>query len=94
MELTNRKASLALTQSESCVITSQATREPYLDADPAIARINNPSNATFEIKDTKLYGPVVTLSTQDNNKFSKQLKTRFRRTTEWNKYRSKMPNQT
>ena len=93
MELTNRKASLALAQSESCVITSQATKEADLDADPAIARINNPSNATFEVKDTKLYGTVVTLSTQDN-KFSKQLKTRFRRTIEWNKYRSKMPNQT
>ena len=35
---------------------------------------------TFTITDTKLYVPVVTLSTQDNVKLLKQLKSDFKRT--------------
>ena len=41
---------------------------------------------TFPITDTKLYVPVVTLSTQDNSKLLKQLKSGFKRTINWNKY--------
>ena len=37
--------------------------------------------------------PVVTLSTQDDNKLLEQLKTGFKRTIKWNKYRSEMSNQ-
>ena len=44
--------------------------------------------------DTKLYVPVVTLSTEDENNFLKQLKSGFKRTIKWNKYRSEMANQT
>ena len=44
---------------------------------------------TFEITDTKLYVPVVTLSTQDNVKLLDQLKSDFKRTINWNKYQSK-----
>ena len=43
---------------------------------------------TFRITDTKLYVPVVTLSTQDNAKLFEQLKAGFRRTINWNKYQS------
>ena len=46
--------------------------------------------ATFSITDTKLYVPVVTLSTQDNVELREQLKSGFRRTTYWNKYQSKV----
>ena len=42
----------------------------------------------FKIADTKLYIPVVTLSTQDNAKLLQQLKSGFRRTINWNKYQS------
>ena len=42
----------------------------------------------FKITDTKLYVPVVTLSTQDNAKLLQQLKSGFRRTINWNKYQS------
>ena len=35
---------------------------------------------TFTITDTKLYGPVVTLSTQDNAKLLQRLKSGFKRT--------------
>ena len=43
----------------------------------------------FEITDTKLYVPVVTLSTQDNSKLLQQLKSGFKRVINWNKYLSK-----
>ena len=43
------------------------------------------TNSTGE---TKLYVPVVTLSTQDNAKLLQQLKSGFKRTISWNKYES------
>ena len=46
-------------------------------------------NATFEITDTKLYIPVVTLSTQDNSKLLQQLKSKIKRIISWIKYLSK-----
>ena len=64
------------------------------NANPAIPAINAPTNATFQIKDTKLYVPVVTLSTENDEKLLEQLKTGFKRTIKWNKYRSEMTNQT
>ena len=45
--------------------------------------------ATFSITDTKLYAPVVTLSTQDNAKLLEQLNSGFKRIINWNKYLSK-----
>ena len=42
----------------------------------------------FTITETKLYVPVVTLSTQDNSKLLQQLKSGFKRTINWNKYDS------
>ena len=59
-----------------------------------MAAVNNPTNQTFEIKDTKLHVPVVTLSTKNDNKRLEQLKTGFKRTIKWNKYGSEMANQT
>ena len=44
---------------------------------------------TFEITDTKLYVPVVTLSTQENTKLLQQFKSSFKRVINWNKYLSK-----
>ena len=86
--------SLTLTWSENCVLTSKATGETDPEADPAVARINNPANAVFRITDCKLCVPVVTLSAEDDNKLLEQLKTGFKRTITWNKYRSEMPNHT
>ena len=42
----------------------------------------------------KLYVPVATLSAEIDNKLLDQLKTGFKRTIKWNKYRSEMSNQT
>ena len=74
-------------------ITTQAARAAQGDnlARPAI---HAPTNVTFKTRDTKLYVPVVTLSTEDDNKFLEQLKSGFKRTIKWNKYRSEMTNQT
>ena len=48
----------------------------------------------FAITDTKLYVPVVTLSTQDNIELLKQLESGFQRIINWNKYQSKLTEQT
>ena len=44
---------------------------------------------SFVIIDTKLYVPVVTISTQDNAKLLQHLKSGFKRTSNWNKYQSR-----
>ena len=41
-----------------------------------------------------MYVPVVTLSAENDNKIFEQLKRGSKRTIKWNKYRSKMPNET
>ena len=96
MPLINCEINLILTWSENCVLTSKATRDavPAQGENPAATRVNNPTNATFKITDTKLYVPVVTLSTKDDNNFLEQLKSGFKRTIKWNKDRSEMTNQT
>ena len=58
------------------------------------AAVNNPTNATLKIKDTKLYVSVVTLPTEVDNKLLEQLKIGSKLTIKWNKYRSEMSNQT
>ena len=49
---------------------------------------NSTGEGKFKITETKLYVPVVTLSTQDNAKLLQQLKSGFKRTINWNKYES------
>ena len=49
---------------------------------------NSTGAETYAITETKLYVPVVTLSTQDNAKLLQQLKSGFKRTISWNKYES------
>ena len=44
---------------------------------------------TFTITETNLYVPVVTLSTQDNEKLLPQLKSGFKRKINWNKFGKK-----
>ena len=56
--------------------------EADADANPAIVA---PTGSKFQITDTKLYEPVVTLSAKDDNNFLEQLKSGFKRTIKWNK---------
>ena len=74
MHLINCEVNLILTWSSSCVLI--ATSIPN-------------QNATFAITDTKLYVPVVTLSTQENTKFLQRSKSGFKRVINWNKHLSK-----
>ena len=74
MPLINCEINLISTWSANCVIVS--------------TNVAN-QNATFEITDTKLYVPVVSLSTQDNSKLLQQLKSGFKRVIMSNKYLSK-----
>ena len=73
MPLINCEVNLILTWSSTCVL---------------VVTNNVSQNATFAITDTKLYVPVVTLSTQENTKFLQQLKSGFKRVINWNKYLS------
>ena len=45
----------------------------------------------FKIADTRLYVPVVTLSTQDNAKLLQQLKSVFKKAFNWKKINQKYP---
>ena len=82
--LINCEVEIIVNWSKNCVLANM-TVDP--DADPAIIA---PLGATFKITDTKLYVPVVTLSKENNIKLLKKLKSRFKKTIEWNKYRSQM----
>ena len=76
------------------MITSKATREGDPDAGHPVAAINAPTGETLAITNYKLNVPLVTLSAENDNKLLEQLKTGFKRTIKWNKYRSEMSNQT
>ena len=64
MPLISCEVSLILTWSENCVLTSKAYRTAVTaqGGNPAVVKIDNPTDATFKKADTKLYVPVVTLS--------------------------------
>ena len=49
---------------------------------------NSTSEGKFAITEAKLYVPVVTLSTKDNEKLLQQLESGFKKTISWNKYES------
>ena len=72
------------------MLIEKSTRDVNYNAVPRASEINNPENATFQITDTKLYVPVVTLSKENDTKLLEQLKSGFKRTIKWNKYRSQM----
>ena len=69
---------MVLTQSKNCVL-----------ADMTVAN-NPPTGLEFQIKDTKLHIPVVTLAKENDIKLLEKLKSGFKKTIKWNKYRSQM----
>ena len=50
---------------------------------------DNNRETTFQITSTKLYVPIVTLSTKDNVNLTKKLNKGFKRSVYWNEYKSK-----
>ena len=96
MALINCEVSLTLTWFENSIltdITTQTARAAQGD-NPARPATGAPANATLKITETKLHVSVVTLSTENDKRLLKQLRTGFKRTIKWNKYRSEMTNQT
>ena len=74
MPLINCEVNIILTWPSTCVLVATGLQNQA---------------ATFAITATKLYVPVVTLSTQKNTNFLQQLKSDFKRVINWNKYLSK-----
>ena len=62
MSLINCEVEVILTWFKNCVLIDKLTRDANYDEDPIVRKIDNLENATFQITDTKLYVPVVTLS--------------------------------
>ena len=90
MPLINCEVELILTWFKNCVLINKSTRDPDYNVDLIIYEVDNPENAIFQIRDTKLYVPVVSLSKENDIKLLEQLKSGFKRTIKWNKYRSQM----
>ena len=84
MRLINSKVELELRWTKHCVLS-------VAGADNANGS-NDDNNIIFTIKDTKLYVPVVTLSTRDNQKLSKHLSKGFERSVNWNESKTKSDN--
>ena len=86
--LINCKIELILTWSKNCVLADMTVRDAGNNNDPLA--IVAPTGLEFQIKDTKLYVPVIALSTENDKKLLEQLKSAFKKTVKWNKYRSQM----
>ena len=77
MPLIDCKVELTLNWIENCVLTEAQTD----------ANATGAESATFIISDPKLFVPVVTLSTEDNPKLTKQLSEGSKRSVYLNKYK-------
>ena len=82
MPLINCKLHLELNWNNNCVMYGADT---YAGGDNVSNR-----ETTLKITSTKLYVPIVTLSTKDNVNLTKQLNEGFKRSVYWNEYKSKI----
>ena len=84
MPLINCEINLILTQYENCILTSKATRNAASaqGENPAVSKINNPTNPIIEITKAKLYVPVDTLSTENDKKALRTTKNRIQKNYE------------
>ena len=84
--LINCEVELILTWVKNCVLGDMTERGEEGDNPTIVA----PTGLQFQITDTKLYAPVVTLSKENDTKLLEQLKTGFKRIIKWNKCRSQI----
>ena len=84
MPLINCKVELKLKWSKHCVLS--------VDGADNVNGNNDDNNIIFSIKDTKLYVPMVPLSTRDNQKPSKLLSKGFEVSVYSNEYKTKSDN--
>ena len=80
--LINCEVELILTWFKNCALVDMTRR----NAQGNNQAIVPPAEITFEITDTKLYVPVVSLSKENDIKLLELLKLGFKRTIKWNKY--------
>ena len=78
MRLINYEINFQLKWSQICILVNSTAAN---------------QNPEFQIHDTKVYVPVVTLSSQENITLLKQLECGFKRAINWNKYLPKAINQ-
>ena len=95
----NSEIELILKWSEDDVLTGKAIREAIVEGDdpatePAVNAINKPPDLKFSVTDCKIYVPVITLQTENQDKLYKDRKTGISIDFTWSKYRSQMINQT
>ena len=84
----NCKIELILAWSKNCALADMTVRAAGNNNDPpAIVAL---TGLEFQITASKLYVPVVTLSTENDKKLLKQLKLGFKTTIKWNRYRSQI----
>ena len=88
ISLINCETELILTWTKNCVLADMTVRDAGNNNDPPA--IVAPTGLEFQITDTKLYVPVVTLSKENDIKLLEKLKSGFKKTIKWNKYRSQM----
>ena len=76
--LINCEVELILTWFKNCVLIDKLIRDANYNANPIVRKIDNPENAIFQITNTKLYVPVVSLSKENDIKLLEQLKSGFK----------------
>ena len=98
LSLINCKVELDLSWSKNCIISkilnnTEVAANP--NANPPIEHLPEAftTGATFQVSNSKLYVPVVTLSINDNIKFSENIKEECKRKISWNKYRFEITTQ-
>ena len=79
---------MILAWSKNCALADRTARPAGNNNDPSA--IVAPAGLEFQITDTKLHVPVVTLPKENDKKLLEQLKSRFKKIVKWNKYRSQM----
>ena len=84
----NFEIELILTRTKNCVLADMTVKAVGNNNNPPA--IVAPTGLEFQIKDTKLYVPVATLSKENDIKLLEKLKSGFKKTIKWNKYRSQM----
>ena len=87
----NCEIELILTWSKNCALADMTVRATRNKEDPPTTVA--PTGLEFQITGTRLYVPFVTLSTENDKKLLEQLKSVFKRTIKWNKYRTQMTSQ-
>ena len=84
--LMNYELELISTWSKNYILAYMTVGDSGNNNDPSA--IVSPTGLEFKIKHTKLYVPVITLSTENDKKRLEKLKSGFKRTIKWNTCRS------